>query len=271
MALSQDHQIQGIIYLLKNFGWTWIGLFAQDGDSAEHFLHFLEALFFQNGICSAFTQKIPQQQKQSVTSWIKINELLAKLNLRFTESRASTFVIYGDTSTMLYLGSLLFDEYDRCNEKACGGKVWIMTDQIDLSLMTKQIDSILHVFQGALSFILHSNEIKGFHTFLHLLRPGHSPKGNILEDFWNQAFKCLFSTSEQVGKKRCTRAESLESVPISHFEMAMSGQSYSIYNAVHAVARALQSAGSARANSRATPGGKRLCGLQPWQVMFPQT
>lgn len=266
MALNEDHQVQGIINLLKNFGWTWIGLFTQDGDSAEYFLLSLEALFSQNGICSAFTQIIPQQHLNSVNSWNKLAELVEKLNLHFTEGRASTFIIYGDTSTILYLASLLVDIYDRCNEKACGGKVWIMTDQIDFSLMTKRPDAKIHIFQGALSFMLHSSEIKEFQTFIYLLRPDQSPKVNNLEYFWNQALKCLFATSEQVGKKKCTKEESLESIPVSHFEVTMSGHSYSIYNGVHAVTHALKSVGSARASSRETLDRKRL---QPWQVMLP--
>ncbi|XP_013924599.1 PREDICTED: vomeronasal type-2 receptor 26-like [Thamnophis sirtalis] len=256
MALGEDHQVQGIFYLLRNFGWTWIGLFAQDSDGAEHFLFSLEALFPQNGICSAFTQIIPQQHLENINSWNKLAELVEKLKLHFTESKASTFIIYGDTSTLLYVASLLVQVYDECNEKACGGKVWIMTDQVDFS--EELIDNI-HMFQGALSFMLHSSEIKAFRAFLHLLRT----KVNNLEDFWNQDLKCLFSTSDQVGKKKCTREESFQSIPTSHFEMTMNGHSYSIYNGVHAVAHALQSVGSARANSRTTRERKRL---QPWQV-----
>ncbi|KAG8140934.1 hypothetical protein E2320_003557, partial [Naja naja] len=101
MALGEDHQVQDIIYLLKNFGWTWIGLFAQGGNCAECFLLSLEGLFSQNGICSAFTQIIPQQHLKSINSWNKLTELVEKLNLHFTDSRASTFIIYGDTSIIL--------------------------------------------------------------------------------------------------------------------------------------------------------------------------
>ncbi|KAK9398156.1 type-2 vomeronasal receptor [Crotalus adamanteus] len=267
MTLNEDHQVQGIASLLKYFGWTWIGLFAEDGDKGEHFLITLEALFSQNGICSAFIQRVPHREQQRMNAWHKIFDLIERLNVHITQSNASIMVVYGDTLTMKWLSNLLSAEIDRCNKKACDGKVWIMTAQIDVALMSQQLKTKLDFFQGSLSFNLHSMEISTFQNFLQHLKPGQSPQDRILKVFWEDLFKCEFSDSQPPLKYTCicTGEESMESLPSLTFDMAMSGQSYSIYNAVHAVAHALHSAALSQAIPRRTLGDKRL---QPWQLHF---
>nr|XP_028560627.1 vomeronasal type-2 receptor 26-like [Podarcis muralis] len=61
MVPNEDLQYAGIIRLLQYFRWKWVGLFVAKYDSGEHFLKILEPLFSQNGICSAFTKRIPLQ------------------------------------------------------------------------------------------------------------------------------------------------------------------------------------------------------------------
>ncbi|ETE60889.1 hypothetical protein L345_13365, partial [Ophiophagus hannah] len=64
----------------------------------------------------------PEEFVKLLITWILKGLLFQNIGIS-EDSRASTFIIYGDTSTILYLGSLLVDIYDRCNEKTCGGKV----------------------------------------------------------------------------------------------------------------------------------------------------
>ncbi|XP_060110666.1 vomeronasal type-2 receptor 26-like [Heteronotia binoei] len=67
----------------------------------------------------------------------------------------------------------------------------------------------------------------------------------------------------------CTGEERLENLPSSFFEMSMTGHSYSIYNAVYAIAHAIHVLYSSRFNHRATDGGKimELQDLQPQQAV----
>ncbi|XP_060110658.1 vomeronasal type-2 receptor 26-like [Heteronotia binoei] len=75
---------------------------------------------------------------------------------------------------------------------------------------------------------------------------------------------------EPVGlNETCTGEERLENLQSSLFEMSMTGHSYSIYNAVYAIAHALRMLYSSRINHMETDSGKRmeLQDLQPWQTM----
>ncbi|XP_066486271.1 vomeronasal type-2 receptor 26-like [Tiliqua scincoides] len=99
----------------------------------------------------------------------------------------------------------------------------------------------IQIFDGALSFAIHSNKVLGFAQFLQALHPD-SPEGDgFLRIFRKQAFNCLFpySSEDKEGMNICTGQEKLESIPPTLFEMSMLGQSYSIYNAIYAIAHAL--------------------------------
>nr|XP_028560674.1 vomeronasal type-2 receptor 26-like [Podarcis muralis] len=104
-------------------------------------------------------------------------------------------------------------------------------------------------------------------------RNPYSPQGDgFLRDFWEQVFECSLPNSlglmEDNDDERCSGEEKLESVPSSVFEMAMSGHSYSIYTAVHAIAHALHAMCTFRTKHQGTLGstGLELQNLQPWQL-----
>ncbi|XP_054850504.1 vomeronasal type-2 receptor 26-like [Eublepharis macularius] len=269
MVPSEVHQHTGIIKLLLHFGWTWVGLFAVADDSGEHFLQALELLFSQNGICSAFTQRMPKQAFWFTSDELSI--LASNVYLHLLEGDAKTFVVYGETMTIIWLMAAMNLVDCDYNEARCFGKVWIMTAQIDLALTSLQRSSNVQVFEGAISFSIHSQELLGFWKFLHLIKPGWTQVDGFLKDFWVQAFDCTFPDSQEVTEihKICTGEERLECLPGHIFDMRMSGHSYSIYNAVYAVAHALHAMYSFRSSHRAMVGGKRDAyqeDIQPWEV-----
>nr|XP_028607591.1 vomeronasal type-2 receptor 26-like [Podarcis muralis] len=266
MVPSEANQYIGIISLLKHFGWTWIGLFAVDNDSGEHFTQALEPLLFQNGICSAFTQMIPKQN--NALNLNAVNILASLIYLAFSESKATTFVIYGDSTTILWVNTYVLIGVPSYNERTSLGKVWVMTAQLDFTLTGLQNGWDFQLFEGALSFTIHSDEIQGFKEFLQIAKPGWNQEDGFLEDFWEQAFDCLFPDPQELVEVdgTCTGEERLENLPASIFEMYMTGHSYSIYNAVYAVAHALHAIESSRYKHSPIMSGKSLQDLQPWKL-----
>ncbi|XP_066486534.1 vomeronasal type-2 receptor 26-like [Tiliqua scincoides] len=267
MAPNEVHQYMGIIQLLQHFGWNWVGLFVVDDDSGERFLQAMEPLFSQHGICSAFTERIPKQVQ--FTDLENLGVTASEIYLLIMCRKANTFVIYGESATISWLSTLMAMAELAYEESITLGKVWIMTAQIDFAASEITFKS-LQLFHSTISFTIHSAEPPGFQTYLQKIHPHQDQRDGFLKVFWEQAFVCSFSdpaVPDVVGES-CAGEDRLENLPDTVFEMRMTGHSYSIYNAVYAVASALYASSSSRSHHRSMVDGNRSAfqDLQFWQL-----
>ncbi|XP_033026221.1 vomeronasal type-2 receptor 26-like [Lacerta agilis] len=268
MVPNSALQYTGIIRLLKHFGWTWVGLFADDRNSGESFLHDIEILLRQNGICTAFTERIPQEPHSD--SIDQMYETYLRLYAPFTDNTVSTFIMYGESLAFAWLRTVLFMRDPANHGLRSIGKVWIMTSEIDFILFDFQRSWDLQHFKGALCFTIHSNDPLGFKEYLQSRKPYCSLSDGFLMDFWEKAFDCKLPKSHVSieGRETCTGEETLESLPGPQFDMRMTAHSYSIYNAVYVVAHALHVMYLYRSNYRLMMSRERfeLPEVQPWQM-----
>ncbi|XP_053117093.1 vomeronasal type-2 receptor 26-like [Hemicordylus capensis] len=105
MVPNESHQYMGIVHLLQHFRWTWIGLLAVDDESGDHFLEALEPLLSKNGICSAFTHRIHKQGRLLFLN--ELSYMAWNIYKPFVNTKARTFVIYGETLTIMWLSTLM--------------------------------------------------------------------------------------------------------------------------------------------------------------------
>ncbi|XP_039182418.1 vomeronasal type-2 receptor 26-like [Crotalus tigris] len=246
MVPNDENQYMGIIHLLLHFGWTWVGLFTGDDDSGKYFLQSMEALFSQYRICLAFVQVFPRQGR--VLSSDDMGTF-GNLHVSVMDQRARAFIIYGDTMNLMWLityNTLLVSDH------AYFGKVWIMTAQMEFAVtgVTRRMD--FQMFQGAISFAIHSKQLQEFQIYLQKKNP-YKPEGDgFVQLFWEQVFECSFPNSGEPLEQDelCTGKENLAKPPQSVFEVRMNGHSYSIYNAVYAVAHALHAMHSSKTKYR---------------------
>ncbi|KAF7234668.1 hypothetical protein EYD10_18336 [Varanus komodoensis] len=261
MVPNEAHQYAGIIHLLKHFRWRWVGLLAVDDESGAHFLQVLEPLLSQSDICSAFVERIPKQAVWFTNG--AFNYMNSNMHDHFRDKKANVFVLYGETMSIILL-KIVANYLDEEIEK-----VWIMTAQIDFAL-TRFGDPDLGIFHGTISFSIHSKDPQAFDKWLWSIKPCETQANGFLKLFWEQAFDCFFpSCSEPMrDSDTCSGKEKLGSLPGPFFETHMTGHSYSIYNAVYAVAHALNSLISSRLRHGATVTDKRdeLQELHPWQL-----
>ncbi|XP_032092510.1 vomeronasal type-2 receptor 26-like [Thamnophis elegans] len=231
MAPNESLQLVGIIHLLKHFGWTWVGLLILDDESGDNFLEALDPLFSENRICAAFVERMPKQAFFSMFQ----NEIVDRINIYWLNIKINTFLFYGESTTAMLL--FMFLKYGFSLKLL--GKMWILTAQMDLTLTSLHRPSDLQIFDGAISFAIHSNELPGFGEFLRDVKPFQTQRDSLLKEFWEQSFDCFFSGSNKPAEsdEACTGKEELNHLPRHLFEMT--GHSYSIYNAVHGVAHAL--------------------------------
>ncbi|XP_015262006.1 PREDICTED: vomeronasal type-2 receptor 26-like [Gekko japonicus] len=256
MVPNENQQYMGVVQLLLHFRWMWIGLLAVNDENGEHFVQSMESLLSQNQICLAFTTRVDKQ-----FFWNDLGDLygLAYNTYQpFADNRSSTLLFYGESMALVTFNTYLFWGDAGYIENPAFRRVWIMTAQIDFVLSGQQKGLDLQFFQGAISFTIHTKEVRGFQKFLQLMKPDWSKKDYFLQYFWEQAFNC----------EACTGEEKLESLPEPFFEMHMSGHSYGIYNAVYAVAHALHALHLSRFSHTAKAGGKRfeIQDAQPCQL-----
>uniref|UniRef100_A0A8C4WIG5 G-protein coupled receptors family 3 profile domain-containing protein n=1 Tax=Gopherus evgoodei TaxID=1825980 RepID=A0A8C4WIG5_9SAUR len=171
-----------------------------------------------------------------------------KLYSSITQTKAEVIVVHGDTDSLLGFTLFLHASYQTALIPI--GKVWITT--VDLS------------------FAVHTEDVPRFRDFLRTLNP-YQPKGDIfIQRFWHTVFNCsvLYSSLTIKGGRNCSGKEELESLPGSDFEMKMSGQSYSIYNGVCAVAHTLHAIYSSKSKKEAMGKGHllELQNIQPWEL-----
>ncbi|KAK9398179.1 type-2 vomeronasal receptor [Crotalus adamanteus] len=272
MVPKEDHQYIGIIQLLHHFSWTWIGIFAMDNNNGEHFLQKMQPILSQNRICSSFVQRLPQLIH--IEHYTKLYHIFLSIFTNLRNSNITTFLVYGESGTIMWLRAITFVTDPESIETASFRKVWIMTAQIDFVLSGFQVTWDLQMFHGALSFTVHSSvhsrAIVGFKEFLQTIKPHSGYRDGFLQDVWEQLLDCSFSKSElqEMSGRQCPGQIKLEDLPGPVFEMEMTGQSYSVYNAVYAVAYALQALFMSEFNKKETIMGKKtdLPYLQAWQL-----
>ncbi|KAL8176430.1 UNVERIFIED_CONTAM: hypothetical protein K2H54_034276 [Gekko kuhli] len=259
-------QYMGIARLLLHFSWTWIGVLSDDNDNAEKFVDNELTVFTQSGICFDFIHIFPKMTFSSniVQLMEKGSDTLQIIN----GSTANVMIMHGEIHTVALLRTLLYKaEFE---DRPMQAKLWIMTAQMDFTVYPFQRDWDLEFIHGALSFSVHSNEPLGFRKFLQMRSPSSETEDGFIKDFWKVAFECTLPTTaaDDAEEEICTGKEKLESLPGSIFETSMTGHSYSIYNAVYAVAHAVHAVYSSQLQHRTTADRARPnLILQPWQVM----
>ncbi|XP_044273010.1 vomeronasal type-2 receptor 26-like [Varanus komodoensis] len=268
MVPHETLQYEGILSLLLHFNWIWIGLVFMDNDNGERFLQTVFPMFSKQGVCVAFIEKLP-----TYTYIKEINAILEKgadIHDKLVDSKANVVVLHGESySFALYKWLPYISEVVKGTSNL-KGKVWIASANMEINAFVYQRNWETGIFHGTLSFSIHSNDLPGFQSFEESRNPIRTNGDEFLRIFWEQAFGCLFPTSvdNDVEEVICTGKERLESLPGSFFEMSMTGHSYSIYNAVYAVAHAMQAMSFSEVKHRAVLKNKnqKIWSEAPWRL-----
>ncbi|XP_066485595.1 vomeronasal type-2 receptor 26-like [Tiliqua scincoides] len=263
MAIREGTLYTGIVQLLLHFQWTWIGLLVSDDESGEGFLQRLTPLLAQKSICVAFVERtvIDKDLKLDPTQNAFLKNIFS-INSTLLSTTANVVVVNGDSQTLVALAFLLY--FAEFIHRPHIGKVWITPPQWDITSPIDIEGFCAKTFHGTLSFTTSTRPVPGFQDFLQTLKPDKSLT-RFLCFFYKYTFRCC-----QDGKfkncKHCTGEEKLESLPQSLFEMEMSDQSYRIYNALYAVAHALNAIYKCRAKTKLNRGTFKMLNIEPWQM-----
>ncbi|KAH0626631.1 hypothetical protein JD844_001719 [Phrynosoma platyrhinos] len=272
MVPREADQYRGLVQLFLHFQWTWVGIIAIEDEKGERFVQTFLPLLLKNGICAAFIDWLPALKSTAdMIDLFYLSRSRENMTLFLTNINVQVYTVHADTLTALLLKWFLYLTQMEDLTEMVMGKVWVMTMQWEFSFHLYYRNLDIDFFHGALSFTVNSCEVLEFENFLHDLN-FQWPKGDgFIRVFWTQAFGCLLPDTEldMFKAERCTGEEKLESLPGTFFEMSMTAQSYSIYNAVHALGKALHAMNSARQNYKsvvACGGSLEPHYQQPWQL-----
>ncbi|XP_048372611.1 vomeronasal type-2 receptor 26-like [Sphaerodactylus townsendi] len=210
-----------------------------DDNIGENIVQTLLPEISKYGVCFAFIGRYPTTK--FATENLDLVQQGAVIYDRIMSSKAKVFVVFGQSysvNDLIWLRYLSEGQSIPWNTK---GKVWILTAQMDFTSYVYQRTWDTDIIHGALTFTVHSSHLPRFQKFVENRNPSNTKNDGFIRNFWHNAFNCVFphQIQEEVRDDNCTEQEKLESLPGSFFEMSMNGHSYSIYNAVYAVAHAL--------------------------------
>ncbi|XP_026579753.1 vomeronasal type-2 receptor 26-like [Pseudonaja textilis] len=238
MFPDEIHQFKGILHLLLHFGWIWVGMISMFEEDRERFIQKSLSMFSERGICFDFTECIPQMMYGNEAA--EMVEEADKLYRIIMGSTVIAVILNAENTVPLRMMLSLLDSDDIPKERKA--KVWIMSAQMEFTSILMQRPFSLDFLHGAISFALHSKELIGFQQFMQTKNPIFEKDNGFIRDFWKDVFECSFSSdiSDENAERICTGKEKLDTLPNSVFETTMGALSYSIYNAVYAVAHALR-------------------------------
>uniref|UniRef100_A0A8C5SS11 G-protein coupled receptors family 3 profile domain-containing protein n=1 Tax=Laticauda laticaudata TaxID=8630 RepID=A0A8C5SS11_LATLA len=258
----------GILQLLLYFRWIWIGLISQPDKSGERFLQNAIPLFFQKGICFEFMEEMAKETfSNDIAGAFKD---FGKMYIIIMKSTANVIILYCENQvTVIFRMLPYFTEFEEMPIER-KDKVWIMPAQMEFTSLPFQKTRGMDIFHGVITFEISSKEISGFNKFLQMRNPISEAEDHLMRVFWKEAFECSFpkdKLDEEAGML-CTGEEKLENLPKSVFDTILTGQSYSIYNAVYGVAHALEAMISPNSKHRASSevGRETFSAKKAWQV-----
>ncbi|XP_078234862.1 vomeronasal type-2 receptor 26-like [Pogona vitticeps] len=257
-------QFRGIIQLLQHFKWKWIAFLAADEEILEWFLRVMLPEFLDNGICLELFFSF---YYDVVSSDYAVRAM--QIYNKAMNFKANVTVAYGSASSIMLLRRFLSQGIGHAMQKS-SGCVWILTVGMELKFFTSRKFGDEQAFHSALSFAVHSTEIQGFAEFIQSRHPSRTNGDGFMKEFWREAFGCTFQDSVvgNVGGDVCTEEEKLENLPEHVFPKTVTSHSYSIYNAVYAVAHALHAmySSTSKSNAKMKGGRRELHTLQSWQL-----
>ncbi|KAJ1096686.1 hypothetical protein NDU88_001822 [Pleurodeles waltl] len=244
---SELMQHEVIIKLLKHFGWTWVGMIVSEDEISQGAIEQLRAKLMSNGICVDFSIRLIH----------KMDLLTPMQTVR--KSTANVIIIYSNTELFYFI--LLALEMTSVPDK-----VFIIP--ASLAFVTEHLaESYLKRLNGSLIVSVPKREIPGLKEYLSNASPVKTPNNPFLDRLWYRTFSCYPNGTKKSSRKICEDDISLRNLEASLYDVDNFRLTFSVYAAVHAVARALHNLHFSDLEPGKLPNNLKKTFL-PWQVKF---
>ncbi|XP_069072193.1 extracellular calcium-sensing receptor-like [Pleurodeles waltl] len=223
---SDDFQSRGLGELIVHFGWTWVGLLAEDSDYGQQGIQILRQEIAKAGVCVAFSETI-------LTGRADRNAFHIVQVIRHSSAKA--VVIFSS-------GTSLNPVMDEILKQNVTGKVWIASESWSTTALLSTV-KYSNFLTGTIGFAINSGEMPGFKEHLGNISLSKFTDDIFIREFWEEAFGCKWpkpeTTVDPAGSqiKICKGDEKVDSVFTDFTNLRIT---YNVYSAVHAIALALQ-------------------------------
>nr|XP_033771537.1 vomeronasal type-2 receptor 26-like [Geotrypetes seraphini] len=243
---SELHLCAGILRLLKHFDWTWVGIIASDDDSSARAVQILKEGIEQNDGCIEFIETFPH------TIFIP-TEKKDIINDTIHSSSASVIIFYCNRE---YIG----DMYWVTLSMDIPAIVWITTAEWDFPSIYPEVSGMKN---NTLAFTIAKRNIPSIIQFIQEVNPTRFPNNIYTRNWW----KGLCSSQCPQSIRRSCRTIEFPAL-ISHCLFKYFGSSYSIYNALYALAHALQGIVMSDSGKNITWGleSQEVSDYLPWKL-----
>ncbi|XP_007231600.3 extracellular calcium-sensing receptor-like [Astyanax mexicanus] len=230
---SDYYQSRALAYLVKHFGWLWVGTVNSDSDYGNNGMAiFLEAAK-EEGICVEYSEKFDRSEPA------KLMKVVESIKLGTTKV---VIIFVAHIEMNILIEQLILNNVTGL--QMIGVEGWITAP----NLITP---TSYNVLGGSLGFDVGKSNIVGFADY-------------VIKEFWETALPCLLAEGNvSQTQNDCSQYKDL--IPFRNYNEDISELRYAnnIYNGVYAVAHSLHSLLRCTENQ----GCEKRQTIQPWQVV----
>ncbi|XP_062408686.1 extracellular calcium-sensing receptor [Sardina pilchardus] len=249
---SDVNQARALAYLVKHFGWTWVGTMGADDDYGRMGIDMFTAEVTRLGVCVAYRITIPklpsQQQLREIVGIIRDS----------TAQVVVAFAIEEDIEPVV----------KEMVSQNVTGKQWVASEAWVTSTLISTRENYASL-SGTIGFAIRRAEMPGLRHFLQNLTPLGSPYNPFVREFWETQFRCSFNTTLPAASmadpvpytKTCSGRERVQDTDSIYNDVSQLRVTYNMHKAVYAVAHALHNLLTDHNASIS------IHSLHPWQVV----
>ncbi|KAF5892180.1 extracellular calcium-sensing receptor-like, partial [Clarias magur] len=207
---SDYYQSRALAYLVKHFGWSWVGAVYSDNDYGNNGMAIFLKAAKEEGICVEYSEKF---DRADTAKMIKVVNIVKK-------STAKVIIIFLTQFDMISLIDYLILK-NVTGYQIIGSEAWITA----VNLVTP---ASYNIFAGAIGFDVGKLNINSLADYA-------------VNEFWQTVYPCL-NTEKNNSQSGNSCSEYKDMINFQNYSKDISELRYAknLYNAVYAVAHSLQ-------------------------------
>lgn len=224
---SDYHQAKALAFLVKRYGWTWIGVLQSDNDYGRNGISAFTKEVEELGVCIAFVGTILRTYPHS--KMLEVVEMIKKSTVKVVLA----FVPEGDLYPLMK--EVVFQNISGIQWIA--SEAWITADRPSTPEMFTS-------FGGTIGFVVRKMAMPKLGPVLKDINPYNTSESSFVSDYWETIVGCRPPSSANVlinSTKVCTGSEQIDYTN-KFFDVTQLRVAYNVYQAVYAVAHAIHRA-----------------------------